>query len=107
MDIPEQTAQAIVRKIIDRLEPRERIILVLRRGLFDLLPEIAPQYVHDVQSFLENRQFLPPGGDGITLEKIGEMLGGLTKERIRQLTAELNRKLRVLAEEMNVLDEVG
>jgi RNA polymerase primary sigma factor len=62
-----------VNRLLDYLDPRERQIIRMRAGLED-------------------------GSEGMTLEKIGDVLG-ITKERVRQLNVRAMKKLRSLAEE--------
>jgi RNA polymerase sigma factor (sigma-70 family) len=66
-----QTQHNILMKILERLEPREREILMLRFGL-------------------------RPGAEPQTLEEIGHRFG-VTKERARQLEARGLKKLRQIA----------
>jgi RNA polymerase sigma factor (sigma-70 family) len=65
-----------VNRLLDYLEPRERDIIRMRAGL-------------------------DSGGQGMTLEEIGNEMG-ITKERVRQLNVRIMKKLRDIAKEQHM-----
>ena len=66
-DIEGRDRSSVVREILDKLTPRERMVLIERYGLDD--------------------------GEEKTLEQVGQKLG-VTRERVRQIEAKAFRKLR-------------
>ena len=66
-DIEGRDRSSVVREILDKLTPRERMVLIDRYGLDD--------------------------GEEKTLEQVGQKLG-VTRERVRQIEAKAFRKLR-------------
>ena len=91
-----------IKKIINHIEPKQRLIIILRYGFslcnymsFDEFLSIFNEENIDVDKYNKLYSKLSLITKPLTLEKIGEILN-LTRERIRQIECKTMRKIKVI-----------